>query len=154
MRSDTPIQPYAPRPLAEPAAIPGSVKVARLSLYVLGALNLLGGALVIASAQAAASGDTLDAAGLQDYSAGALYVLGLFALVLAMAALTLATRMARGRRVLRISAITLGALVCVMGLVNVLAGQFTALADVALGVLVVVNCSMKDAKAYFQRPRY
>ncbi|MBC9719696.1 hypothetical protein H9Y04_45295 [Streptomyces sp. TRM66268-LWL] len=134
--------------------MPGSVKIARIVLYVVGAFNLLSGALVMISAQAVASGDTLDAPGLEDYTAGALYTLGLLALLLATTALTLASRMPRGRRGLRIGAITLGALVTVIGIINVLTGQVTALADATLGALLIANCCKQDAKAYFERPRH
>ncbi|MBC9718860.1 hypothetical protein H9Y04_40665 [Streptomyces sp. TRM66268-LWL] len=154
IRSSTPIQPYAPRPMPYPADMPACVTAARLALFVVGGLHLCSGALVMVSAQAAIPQHLLDALGLDGYSAGARFVLGLLALLLATAVFALAGRMSRGRLGTHLCTCILGAHIAVVGVIYMAAGQLMFLADVVLGAVAVISCAKPGAKTYFQRPRY
>ncbi|MEU8551498.1 hypothetical protein AB0C81_31755 [Streptomyces roseoverticillatus] len=138
--------PYAPYPSAPVAVeMPRGVKHARIGLYVLGGLNVLGGVLMLAAA--GVKGDV------DGTSATQLYATGTVALVLSVVAFVVAAKFGSGGNGVRITGAVVGGLVLLNALVSLATGQLTGGPGLAIGALVLVGCLKKEAADWFNRPR-
>ncbi|MGK5544876.1 hypothetical protein ACSNOH_09095 [Streptomyces sp. URMC 127] len=144
-----PQQPYAPYPYPQaPVAMemPRGVRTARIGLYVLGGLNVLGGVLMLG---VAGSG----AAGAGGASAAQLVATGSVGLVLSVVAFVVAAKFRSGGNGVRITGAVVGGLVLLNALLALATGQLTGGPGLAMGALVLVGCLKKEAADWFTRPR-
>jgi hypothetical protein len=142
-----------------PTTMPGSVNAARIMLYVTGGLSAVGAVLMFIAAAAIGSiaddpelqGDAnLDM--LSDLGTGLLAGMGVVYLLFAVGGILLAVKCAKGTNGVRIGAIVYGALVAVVGLLNI--ASIVSLVFVVLGVLIAVFVGKADGKAWFNRARH
>ncbi|GAA4809808.1 hypothetical protein [Streptomyces ziwulingensis] len=150
---------------APPAVMPGSVRAARVMLFVLGALQALGGiALMAASAWFAdrfedtiSSDSSLSAEDVDTAtSVGTGVIIGMGVLVLAFAVWAILTgvKIATGRGGARVSAIIYSSLVVLFSLLSLLTANVFALISLVLGILIIVFCANKNGSYWFNRPQY
>ncbi|MEG3630864.1 hypothetical protein [Streptomyces poriticola] len=158
-----PVQGYG-QPLG-PAVMPGSVKAARVMLYVLGAFQAIGGLLmIVASAWFAEKIDEAvnsdpsisaeDAETAASIGAGVMVVLGVLALAFACWAVFTAVKFATGRGGVRVSAIVYASIVTLLSVLNLLGANLFALISLVLGILIIVFCANKNGSYWFNRPQY
>ncbi|MBT3163146.1 hypothetical protein HTV80_08520 [Streptomyces sp. Vc74B-19] len=159
--SAPPAQPYG-HP-GGPVLMPGSVKAARVMLYVLGGFQAIGGLLmVLASSWFADQLEELisddpaftaeDADTVASVGAGVMIVLGLIVLAFAVWAILTAAKFATGRGGVRVSAIIYASLVTLFSVINLLGANVFALISLILGILVIVFCANKNGSYWFNRP--
>ncbi|MCX5399233.1 hypothetical protein [Streptomyces sp. NBC_00102] len=140
---------------AGPTEMPGGVKAARVMLFVMGGLSVIGTILFALSAVAvsAAKNDAslqedVQFQQLADYSGGVLWAITVFALVWAVFAIVLAAKFRSGGSGLRVTAIVFGAVTAILGIYPfVLVG----LVYTVLAVLVIVFSANGDGSAWFNR---
>ncbi|BBC36043.1 hypothetical protein SGFS_073370 [Streptomyces graminofaciens] len=148
-----------------PVAIPGGVKGARIMLYVLGAFQVIGGvALMVASAwfadyisdsaNADGSLSSEDTDTIANFGAGVFIAFGVVALGFAAWGILTATKFSTGGNGIRISAIVYASFVTAFSVVSLISANVFALISLALGILIIVFCSKRDAGQWFNRPRY
>ncbi|MFJ3905406.1 hypothetical protein [Streptomyces sp. NPDC090025] len=154
----TPPQPNTP-PFAPVTAhpqsdqvMPGSVKTARVLLFIIGGFQTLAAMMLLFAGLAAQSG-SVDTADLEGTAALELILIGAVTLVQAAVAVGLAARFRSGRGGVRIGAIVIGGLIAANGLINLFTGGGLSVPGIALGGLIGVNCRRRNAIAYFNRPR-
>ncbi|MFJ5776766.1 hypothetical protein [Streptomyces sp. NPDC093094] len=149
-----PVGGYAP----VPTTMPGTVSTARVLLWVIVGLQLLGVALfgfAAASVKAAQEDESLkdDAAfqQLADYSAGMLWGLTAFAVAWAVFAIVLAVKIGSGGNGIRITTMVFAIVTAIAGIYPfVLVG----LIHTVLAILVAVFVGNQAGSAWFNRPRY
>ncbi|MBQ0986425.1 hypothetical protein KBZ10_18285 [Streptomyces sp. F63] len=151
-----PGQPYGGYPGGNrmPERMPGTVKTARVLLFVFGGLGLVGGLFMAGSGALLNNREVRDAieeqGGMPEgISAGLLLGLGALALVLSIAEIVVGAKFGRGGSGTRTAAIVVGALMVVSGIYFFPPGLLWVLA----GGLVVVFTAMKDGAAWFGRAR-
>ncbi|WP_399887784.1 hypothetical protein ACGH7X_24040 [Streptomyces sp. BBFR51] len=158
-------QPYGGGYAPGPAVMPGSVKAARVMLFVLGGFQVIGGLMMmIASAwfadqfEDAASSDASissdDADTIADIGAGVMIVLGVIVLAFAFWAIFTAVKFASGRGGARVSAIVYASVVLLFSVISLFAANVFALISLILGILIIVFCANRNGSAWFTRPRY
>jgi hypothetical protein len=154
--------PQAPPPHygmpAGPTTMPGTVSAARVMLWVIVGLQILGVALfafTAASVSAAKNDDELrDNASFQqlaDYSSGVIWALTLFALAWAVFALVLAVKFTSGGNGVRITTLIFGIVTAVLGLYPFIV---VGLIHTVLAILIAVFVGNSNGAAWFNRPRY
>ncbi|MFI8203116.1 hypothetical protein [Streptomyces sp. NPDC085937] len=159
--SAPPVQPYG-HP-GGPVIMPGSVKAARVMLYVLGGFQAIGGLLmVLASSWFADQLEELisddpaftaeDADTVASVGAGVMIVLGLIVLAFAAWAIFTAAKFATGRGGVRVSAIIYASLVTLFSVINLLGANVFALISLILGILIIVFCANRNGSYWFNRP--
>ncbi|MGY3203595.1 hypothetical protein [Streptomyces sp. TE5632] len=158
-----PQQPYGqPGPVA---VMPGSVKAARVMLFVLGGFQALGGLLMmIASAWFAEMFEDViaddpsisaeDADTVAGIGAGVMIFFGVIVLAFAFWAIFTGVKMATGRGGVRVSAIVYASFVTLFSVISLLGANFFALISLVLGILVIVYCANKNGSYWFNRPQY
>jgi hypothetical protein len=159
-------QPGHPGPMGPlyPQSMPTTVKTARIMLWVLGALQAIGGfAMIAASGWFAERIEDLmrsdgqvssqDAQKIADIGAGVMIFIGVLTLAFAAWAVITGVRFAEGRGGARVSAIVYGSLVALVSAVNVFLGNILALLSLAAAVLIIVFCSNREGGAWFSRPQ-
>ncbi|MFD6327559.1 hypothetical protein ACFWOL_33155 [Streptomyces sp. NPDC058442] len=158
-----PQQPYGqPGPVA---VMPGSVKAARVMLFVLGGFQALGGLLMmIASAWFAEMFEDViaddpsisaeDADTVAGIGAGVMIFFGVIVLAFAFWAIFTGVKMATGRGGVRVSAIVYASFVTLFSVLNLVTGNPFALFSMVLGVLIIVFCANKNGSYWFNRPTY
>lgn len=148
-------QPYG---VGVPETMPGSVSGARVMLWVIVGLQVIGAALFAISAatiSAAKNDDTLrDNAAFQqiaDYSTGKLWALVVFAVAWGVFATVLATKFNSGHNGVRVTIMVFGIITAVLGL-----WPFTIVGIVHLVLAILIACFVggSKGKAWFNRPRY
>ncbi|MEU5364717.1 hypothetical protein ABZ354_14715 [Streptomyces sp. NPDC005925] len=148
-----------------PVDMPGTVKAARVMLFVLGGFQALGGlVMVLASAWFAdliddeiSSDSTIssqDAETVADIGTGVLIVLGVFVLAFALWAILTGLKFATGRGGARVSAIIYSSLVVLFSLVSLVGANVFALISLVLGILIIVFCANRNGSLWFNRPQY
>ncbi|WP_320779335.1 hypothetical protein [Streptomyces sp. CRN 30] len=148
-----------------PVIMPGTVRAARVMLYVLGGFQILGGILMmVASAwfsdaleDAVNDDPTLsaeDADTAASLGTGIMIGLGVLVLLFAVWAILTATKFATGRGGVRVSAIIYASVVLLFSLLSLLAANVLALISVVLGILIIVFCANKNGGYWFNRPQY
>ncbi|MFE0249700.1 proline-rich domain-containing protein [Streptomyces sp. NPDC059010] len=141
-----------------PTSMPGTVSAARVLLWVIAGLQLLGVALFAfsaASVTAAKNDSTLqdDAAfqQLADYSTGMLWAVTAFALAWGVWAIVLAVKFNSGRNGVRITALVFGILTAILGIYPFIV---VGLVHTVLAILVAIFVGNSNGSAWFNRPRY
>jgi hypothetical protein len=139
-----------------PTEMPGGVKAARVMLFVLTGLNLIGlvvaviGLSGISKASRDVSSYGTDTADALSFGKGLLIVAIVLIVIFSVAAVTLGLQFANGGSGVRIAAI-------IFGVANTLASFLLfpiGLIHTALGILVIVFVSKDDGNAWFNRPRH
>ncbi|MES4888349.1 hypothetical protein [Streptomyces sp. NPDC096012] len=150
--------PVGPYGAAVPQTMPGTVGAARVMLWVITGLQILGIALFAFSAVkvSAAKGDNTlkDDASFQrfaDYSTGLLWAITLFAVAWAVFTVVLALKFNTGGNGVRVTTLVYGVITAVLGLYPfVLVG----LVHTVLGILIACFVGGSAGSAWFNRPRY
>ncbi|WP_329040120.1 hypothetical protein OHT61_19880 [Streptomyces sp. NBC_00178] len=140
-----------------PTEMPGSVKSARVMLYVIAGLQVIG-AIIFAIAAAAVNAAKNDATlkddvqfqQLADYSGGALWGFVVFAVLWGVFAVVLAAKFGKGGNGLRITTIVFGVITAILGLYPFLV---IGLAHTVLAILIIVFVAKADGGAWFNRGR-
>lgn len=141
-----------------PMSMPGTVNAARIMLYVLGGLSLIGSILMFVAAAAIGSVSADDPAVqndaqfemIQDLGSGVIAGMGVLFLGLAAGGIVIAVKIAKGGNGLRIGAIVYGAVSAAVSLLFLPLGVlFTVLSGLIIGFV-----AKSDGKAWFNRPRY
>ncbi|MGW5125440.1 hypothetical protein ACWEQ7_15555 [Streptomyces sp. NPDC004069] len=155
-------QPYG---ASVPQTMPGTVKAARVMLFVLGGLQALGGVLMMVASkwfadkieETVSSDSSISAADADkaaSVGAGVMIVLGILVLAFAFWAIFTAVKVPTGRGGVRVSAIVYSSFVLLFSLLSLLTGNVFALLSIAMGVLIIVFCANKAGGAWFNRPSY
>ncbi|MFG2597072.1 hypothetical protein [Streptomyces sp. NPDC048462] len=141
--------------------MPGGVKAARVMLFVIAGLQLIGMILIALSAFAVSAAkndetlkDDVDFQQLADYSSGVLWGIAVFALLWGALAVYLAVKFGKGGNGIRITAIVFGSITAVLGLYPFV---IVGLIHTVLSVLVIVFVAKSDGGAWFnrqQQPQY
>ncbi|MEV6259730.1 hypothetical protein [Streptomyces sp. NPDC051784] len=140
-----------------PTEMPGGVKAARVMLYVIAGLQVIG-AIFVALAAAAVNAAKNDATlqedvqfqQLADYSGNALWGITVFALVWGVLAVVLAAKFGKGGNGVRITTIVFGVITAILGIYPFIV---IGLAHTVLAILVVVFVAKSDGGAWFTRQR-
>ncbi|MGW1375366.1 hypothetical protein ACWD6P_13970 [Streptomyces sp. NPDC002446] len=148
------MQPMQPQ---YPTVMPGGVKAARVLLFVLAGLNLIGLVLAVMGlgGVSKASHNASPYAGEDDILAmnigkGLLIAVIVVIVVFTAAAITLAVQFANGGGGVRVGSIIFGVATIMLSLFSFPIG----LVHTVLGILVLVFVSKDDGNAWFNRPRY
>ncbi|MFF4469299.1 hypothetical protein ACFYZ3_07035 [Streptomyces sp. NPDC001599] len=143
---------------AAPTSMPGTVSAARVMLWIIFGLQLVGVALFAISAVgvAAAKNDEElkdDAAfqQLADYSSGMLWGLVAFALVWGVLSLVLAIKVGNGGNGVRIGTMVFAIITAILGLYPFIV---VGLVHTVLAILVAVFVGNANGSAWYKRPRY
>ncbi|UQA93506.1 hypothetical protein [Streptomyces halobius] len=149
------MMPGAPAPY--PTVMPGGVKAARVMLFVLAGLNLIGlvGAVALLGSVSKASKNTSEYASsdsimAMNFGKGLLIAAIVLIVIFTGAAITLGVQFANGGSGVRVGAI-------IFGVANTLISLMTfpiGLVHTALGVMIIIFVSKDDGTAWFNRPRY
>ncbi|MFG2624173.1 hypothetical protein [Streptomyces sp. NPDC048473] len=144
-----------------PTEMPGGVKAARVMLYVITGLQVIG-AVIFAIAAAAVNAAKNDATlkddvqfqQLADYSGSALWGIVVFAVLWGAFAVFLAVKFGKGTNGIRITAIVFGAITAILGIYPFV---IFGLVHTVLAVLIIVFVARADGSAWFnrqQQPQY
>ncbi|MEV0638909.1 hypothetical protein AB0I77_28980 [Streptomyces sp. NPDC050619] len=143
-------QPYgAPAPMA---AMPGTVGAARVMLWVIVGLQIIGVLLFAFAAVAIDKAKDDEAfAQIADYPTGVLWGFSVFALAWLVWAVMLATKFSTGGNGLRVTTLVFGILTAVFALYPF---TIAGIIHLVLGILIAVFAGNSKGKAWFNRPRY
>lgn len=149
-----PVSPYGAPGYGVPMEMPGGVKAARVILWVLSGLQLIGAVFIFIGAAAIKSVDTSDlsssdAETFSSLGQGLLVFVGVLALIFAALSMFLAARFKSGGNGVRVGTIVYGAFLALSGVFSLPAG----ILSLALAVLVIVFVAKSDGAAWFQRQR-
>ncbi|MFE6038923.1 hypothetical protein [Streptomyces sp. NPDC056452] len=144
-----------------PTEMPGGVKSARVMLYVIAGLQLIG-AIIFAIAAAAVNAAKNDASlqedvqfqELADYSGNALWGIVAFAVLWGVLAVFLAVKFGSGGNGIRITAMVFGVITAILGIYPFIV---VGLVHTVLAILVVVFVAKSDGGSWFnrqQQPQY
>ncbi|MFJ1898330.1 MULTISPECIES: hypothetical protein [unclassified Streptomyces] len=141
--------------------MPGGVKAARVMLYVIAGLQLIGVILIALSAGAVSAAkndetlkDDVQFQQLADYSSTALWVVALLALVWGALAVFLAVKFGKGGSGIRVFAIVFASITALLGIYPFIV---IGLIHTVLAVLIIVFVAKSDGGAWFnrgQQPQY
>lgn len=144
-----------------PTEMPGGVKAARVMLYVITGLQVIGAifvALAAAAVNAAKDDPTLKEdvqfQQLADYSGNALWGIVVFAILWGVLAVVLAAKFGKGGNGIRITTIVFGVITAILGIYPFIV---MGLVHTVLAILVVVFVAKSDGGAWFnrqQQPQY
>ncbi|MFD0269869.1 hypothetical protein ACFVGY_25405 [Streptomyces sp. NPDC127106] len=146
-----------------PMQMPGLLKTARVFLYIIAGLQLIVGVFALLGAAFLSSSDSLGSSSSGDAAAGVIAAIALVSIALAVWAIVLAAKFAKGGNGVRITTIVYSVLFILSSLGNFanLAGSEASpgsmvggVVGLAIGVLVLVAAVNKDSVAWFNRPRY
>ncbi|MFE7708951.1 hypothetical protein ACFU6I_24835 [Streptomyces sp. NPDC057486] len=140
-----------------PTEMPGGVKAARVMLYVITGLQVIG-AVIFAIAAAAVNAakndstlkDDVQFQQLADYSGNALWGVVAFAVLWGVLAVFLAVKFGKGTNGIRITAIIFGAITAILGIYPFVV---FGLVHTVLAVLIIVFVARADGNAWFNRQR-
>ncbi|WP_437027084.1 hypothetical protein [Streptomyces sp. enrichment culture] len=152
-----------PPPVQMP--MPGTVKGARIMLFVLGGFQVVGGLfMMIASSwfteyfEDAANSDpnisAEDADRVVSIGVGVMIVLGAIVIGFALWAILTAAKFGTGRGGVRVSAIVYASFVILFSVISLASANLFALISLVLGILIVVYCANKNGAAWFNRPKF
>ncbi|WP_393079238.1 hypothetical protein [Streptomyces sp. LN704] len=141
-----------------PMVMPGGVKSARVMLFVIGGLQVLGAILIAFSAVAVSAAknnaelkDDVRFQQLADYSAGALWGVTVAVLAWGVLAIWLGVKCANGGNGVRITTMVFGILTAILGIYPFIV---IGLAHTVLAILIAVFVGKSDGEAWFNRPKY
>ncbi|WP_432141471.1 hypothetical protein [Streptomyces sp. bgisy084] len=140
-----------------PTVMPGGVKAARVLLFVLSGLNLIGLVLAVmglGGVSRASHEATLDTAAdnitAMNVGKGLLIAVIVIIVIFTVGAITLALQFANGGNGVRVGTIVFGVANIILSLCTFPIG----LVHTVLGVLVLVFVAKDEGNAWFNRPRY
>ncbi|WP_069171085.1 hypothetical protein [Streptomyces griseus] len=140
-----------------PTEMPGGVKAARVMLYVIVGLQVIGAiifALAAAAVNAARNDETLKEdvqfQQLADYSGAALWGIVAFAVLWGVFAVVLAAKFGKGGNGLRITTIVFGVITAILGIYPFI---IFGLVHTVLAILIIVFVAKADGGAWFNRQR-
>ncbi|MFE6742940.1 hypothetical protein [Streptomyces tubercidicus] len=140
-----------------PMVMPGGVKAARVMLFVLAGLNLIGLILAVAglgSVSKASHEATLDTAAdnitAMNIGKGVLIAVIVLIAIFTVVAITLALQFANGGSGVRVGTIVFGVATIMLSLCTFPFG----LVHTVLGIIVLVFVAKDEGNAWFNRPRY
>ncbi|MGK5632132.1 hypothetical protein [Streptomyces sp. URMC 123] len=142
--------PYGAHPVGDqvPTEMPGTLKAARIMLYVLGVIGVIFSLLLIALGAV----DNEDfKKGLEDsgVSGGAIVGIGIVYLISSVLSIVFATKIGKGGSGTRIGLMVTGAVMIVASIFGFPLG----LPWTVCGILVIVFAAKRDGAAWFNRPR-
>ncbi|MFF7900523.1 hypothetical protein ACIP4X_09090 [Streptomyces sp. NPDC088817] len=155
-------QPYG---VPAPQTMPGTVRAARVMLFVLGGLQALGGVAMLVAHQWFADKIRETLSDKKDFSAAdvdravsigtvVIVVVGIVMLAFAFWAIFTGVKFSTGRGGVRVSAIVYSSFVLLFSLLSLMSGNVLSLVSLALGILIIVFCANKAGSAWFNRPSY
>ncbi len=138
-----------------PTEMPGGVKAARVMLFVIAGLQVIG-AIFVALAAAAVNAAKNDATlkddvqfqQLADYSGSALWGIVVFAVLWGVLAVFLGAKFGKGGNGIRITTIVFGVITAILGIYPFVV---MGLVHTVLAILVVVFVAKSDGGAWFNR---
>ncbi|MEU0301725.1 hypothetical protein ABZ252_20010 [Streptomyces sp. NPDC006175] len=140
-----------------PTEMPGGVKAARVMLYVIAGLQVIGTifvALAAVAVNAAKDDPTLQEdvqfQELADYSGNALWGIVVFAVLWGILAVVFAAKFGKGGNGIRIATIVFGVITAILGIYPFIV---MGLVHTILAILVVVFVAKSDGGAWFNRQR-
>jgi hypothetical protein len=140
-----------------PTEMPGGVKAARVMLYVIAGLQVIGTIFVALAAVAvnAAKDDPslqedVQFQELADYSGSALWGIAVFAVLWGVLAVVFAAKFGKGGNGIRIATIVFGVITAILGIYPFIV---MGLVHTILAILVVVFVAKSDGGAWFNRQR-
>ncbi|MDX3645503.1 hypothetical protein [Streptomyces sp. MB09-02B] len=139
-----------------PETMPGTVNAARIMLWVIVGLQVVGVLLygIGAIGVEAASNSTEDPAladALGDIPIGQMVATAVFAVAWLVYAIMLAVKFKSGGNGVRVAALVFGIITAVLGVFPFI---FIGLVHLVLGILIAVFVGNANGKAWFNRPRY
>lgn len=141
-----------------PLTMPGNVKAARVMLFVIAGLQVIGaiGAAVIAVGISAAKNDqefkdNVDFQQLADYSSGALWAITALILAWGVFAIVLGAKFGSGGSGIRITTMVFAIITAVLGVYPFF---LIGLVHLVLGILVAVFVGKSEGAAWFNRSKY
>ncbi|MDW4904835.1 hypothetical protein RB628_05610 [Streptomyces sp. ADMS] len=141
-----------------PLTMPGNVKAARVMLFVIAGLQVIGAILIALSAVAisAAKNDeelanNVDFQQLADYSSGALWAMTLVVLAWGVFAIFLGAKFGSGGNGIRITTMVFAIITAVLGIYPFIV---IGLVHTVLAVLVAVFVGKSEGAAWFNRSKY
>jgi hypothetical protein len=141
-----------------PMEMPGTVKAARVMLFVIAGFQVIGAVLIAISALAVSAAknnadlkDDVQFQQLADYSAGALWGVAVAVLAWGVFAIWLGVKCANGGGGVRIAALVFGILTAVLGIYPFIV---IGLVHTVLAILIAVFVGKADGDAWFNRPKY
>ncbi len=141
-----------------PVTMPGNVKAARVMLFVIAGLQVLGAILIALSAVAINAAkndqqlkDDVDFQQLADYSAGALWGFTLFAVAWGVFAIVLGAKFGSGGSGIRITTMVFAIITAVLGVYPFI---LVGLIHTVLAILVAVFVGKSEGAAWFNRSKY
>ncbi|MER5941335.1 hypothetical protein ABT121_28905 [Streptomyces sp. NPDC001928] len=158
-----------------PQSMPGLLMTARVFLYIISAVQIIGGLVYLyvaafvndvsdsADSLSTSSNDPFNDIGdIGGAAAGIIAVLAIFLLGLATLSIILAVKFGRGGQGVRITTVVYGALGTIFGLVLLFIGLDSGLASatifpllwVAFGAVITAAPVVPSGTAWFNRPRY
>ncbi|MFG2025147.1 hypothetical protein [Streptomyces sp. NPDC048825] len=150
-------QPYGGYP-GGPMQMPGGVKSARVMLFVIAGLQLIGAILMAISAvavQAAKDDPSLqnevEFQQLADYSSGVLWFATVAVLAWGVFAIFLGAKIGSGGNGIRIAAMVFAIITAILGIYPFI---IIGLAHTVLAILIAVFVGRSDGAAWFNRPRH
>jgi hypothetical protein len=151
-----PVGPYGGGPVM--TSMPGSVSAARVMMWVIIGLQVIGVALFAIAAvgvHAAKNDDQLkDDASFQqlaDYSSGVLWGITAFAVLWAVFAIVLALKFSSGGNGVRVTTLIFAIITAILGLYPFIV---VGLVHTVLAILIAVFVGNSTGSAWFKRPRY
>ncbi|MFE9838092.1 hypothetical protein ACFYP4_23575 [Streptomyces sp. NPDC005551] len=151
-------QPYGGGYPGGPAVMPGGVKAARVMLFVIGGLQVLGAILIALSAVAVSAAkndealkDDVQFQQLADYSAGVLWAVTVAVLAWGVFAIWLGVKTGSGGNGVRVAILVFGILTAILGIYPFVV---VGLAHTVMAILIAVFVGKQDGEAWFNRPRY
>lgn len=139
-----------------PTTMPSTVSSARVMLWVIVGLQVIGVLLygIGAAAVSAASDSTEDPAlqdALGDIPVGLMWAMAVFAVAWLVYAIMLAVKFNTGGNGVRVAALVFGVITAVLGIYPFF---LIGLVHLVLGILIAVFVGNANGKAWFNRPRY
>ncbi|MFI9153914.1 hypothetical protein [Streptomyces sp. NPDC053367] len=136
-----------------PATMPGTVSTARILLWIIVGLQVIGTALygfAAAVVDKAKEEDDTFATQIADYPTGVIWGIAALALVWLVWSAVLATKFNSGGNGTRVTILVFGILTALLALVFTIAG----IVHLVFGILIAVFVGNSKGKAWFNRPRY
>jgi hypothetical protein len=139
-----------------PPQMPGVVTAARVILFIMSGLSVIGGALALLSGIVmSSSSDDSDTSGLAAPAVAA----GVAVIVIGALVMTLAVRYSRGRGGVRVTTIILGIVEILGGVLDMVSnttvvGLLIGMVGLGFGIVFLVAMFSRAGTAWFSRPRY
>ncbi|MEW1693956.1 hypothetical protein ACIQCR_26835 [Streptomyces sp. NPDC093249] len=133
--------------------MPGGVKAARVMLWIMGGLNLIGALVMVVMSFAVSSeleksgASSADAEAFASLGQGLLIAAGVFSLIVGVVGILLAVKFKSGGNGVRIGAIVYGSVGALFSIFSLPLG----IVSLALAVLVIVFVAKGDGSAWFNR---